>query len=87
MGEASISTLPPPPPGALLERKKSPAPPKEEEQDDESATVPEGARCKRLACGEDWKGGAGEQRGKGEGDECTYHPGTVGTLAFLGSRR
>lgn len=46
---------------------------KEEEQDDLSAPVPDGARCKRLACGATWEG---EQVSRGEGEKavCRYHP-------------
>ncbi|WVQ74613.1 hypothetical protein IAR50_004214 [Cryptococcus sp. DSM 104548] len=46
---------------------------KEEEQDDLSLAVPEGARCKRTACGALWEG---EQVSRGEGEKavCRYHP-------------
>ncbi|KIR69599.1 hypothetical protein I312_101731 [Cryptococcus bacillisporus CA1280] len=46
---------------------------KEEEQDDLSVPVPDGARCKRLACGATWEG---EQVSRGEGEKavCRHHP-------------
>ncbi|AAW42582.1 hypothetical protein CNBC0890 [Cryptococcus deneoformans B-3501A] len=46
---------------------------KEEEQDDPSVPVPEGARCKRLACGATWEGEE-VSRGDGEKAVCRYHP-------------
>lgn len=54
----------------------APAPKVEHEEDDPSASVPAGARCKRLACGGTWEGTDG-QRGEGQKDECRYHPQAV----------
>lgn len=52
----------------------APAPQKEvEEEDDLSVPVPEGAKCKRLGCGADWKGEA-VSRGDGPEAVCHYHP-------------
>ncbi|KAK0933772.1 hypothetical protein LTR29_014640 [Friedmanniomyces endolithicus] len=49
----------------------SPAPPElEEEDDDPSLPVPDGATCKRKACGKTYK--SGQSR---ETEECVHHPG------------
>ncbi|EMD00698.1 hypothetical protein BAUCODRAFT_61337 [Baudoinia panamericana UAMH 10762] len=48
----------------------SPAPPDVEEDDDPDLPVPEGAACKRKACGASYK--AGQSR---EGEDCVHHPG------------
>lgn len=48
----------------------SPAPPEEEEEDDPDVPIPDGATCKRRACGVSYK--AGQSR---EGEECVHHPG------------
>lgn len=50
-----------------------PAAPVVDEEDDLSAPVPEGAKCKRRACGAVWEGEA-VSRGQGEKAKCTYHP-------------
>jgi hypothetical protein len=50
-----------------------PAEPEKEEEDDVSLPVPEGARCKRRACGAAWEG-EGVSRGDGEKAKCRYHP-------------
>jgi hypothetical protein len=47
----------------------SPAPP-EDEEDDPAVPVPDGATCKRRACGVVYK--AGQSR---EGEQCVHHPG------------
>lgn len=54
---------------------------KEEEQDDLSVPVPDGARCKRLACGATWEG---EQVSRGEGEKavCRHHPQPVRLTFF-----
>ncbi|ODN97467.1 CORD and CS domain-containing protein [Cryptococcus wingfieldii CBS 7118] len=44
-----------------------------EEEDDVSLPVPEGARCKRTACGAAWEGEE-VSRGEGEKATCRYHP-------------
>ncbi|WVR03801.1 hypothetical protein IAU60_000796 [Kwoniella sp. DSM 27419] len=44
-----------------------------EEEDDLSLPVPEGASCKRLACGQKWQGEE-VSRGDGEQAKCRYHP-------------
>lgn len=44
--------------------------------DDPELVVPERSRCKRLTCGQEWKGDLGSKRGELNPDECTYHPGT-----------
>jgi hypothetical protein len=43
------------------------------EDDDPSIAVPEGARCKRLACGQAWQGEE-TSRGEGAGARCRHHP-------------
>lgn len=53
-----------------------PPAPVEDEEDDLSLPVPEGAKCKRLGCGVEWKGES-VSRGDGAEAECTYHPQAV----------
>jgi hypothetical protein len=50
-----------------------PAEPVKDEEDDLNTPVPEGAKCKRRACGVAWEG-EDVSRGKGEKAKCTYHP-------------
>jgi hypothetical protein len=59
------------------EIKSQSSPPKPEPEDDPESIVPEGSKCKRLACGITWSGMGNCKRGKLDKDECTYHPGTV----------
>ncbi|PLW51530.1 hypothetical protein PCASD_00367 [Puccinia coronata f. sp. avenae] len=58
------------------EIKSQSSPPKPEPEDDPESIVPEGSKCKRLACGITWSGMGNCKRGKLDKDECTYHPGT-----------
>jgi hypothetical protein len=73
---ASASTSAPAPVAAAAIAPPPPAQPVKEEEDDLSLPVPEGARCKRLACGATW---AGEEVSRGDGEEakCRYHPQAV----------
>lgn len=57
-----------------------PAEPEKEEEDDLSLAVPEGARCKRRACGATWEG-ENVSRGDGENSKCRYHP--LGVSLYL----
>jgi hypothetical protein len=58
-----------------------PAEPEKEEEDDLSLPVPEGARCKRRACGAIWEG-ENVSRGDGEKSKCRYHPSGVSDLSI-----
>lgn len=53
-----------------------PAVPVAVEEDDPATAVPEGARCKRLACGKAWEGEE-TSRGDGDGAKCRHHPQAV----------
>jgi len=57
-------TAPRPPP--------SPAPPEAEEDDDPSLPIPDGATCKRKACGVSYKQGNSR-----DNEQCVHHPGAA----------
>jgi hypothetical protein len=65
-GPSSAGTAP-------IKVEAPPAEPVKDEEDDLSAPVPEGAKCKRRACGAAWEG-EDVSRGEGEKAKCTYHP-------------
>ncbi|KAL1637590.1 hypothetical protein SLS58_009263 [Diplodia intermedia] len=52
---------------------RSPAPPPEDEDDDPSLPIPDGAACKRKACGATYDAATG--RGEGVDESCVHHPG------------
>ncbi|KAK4539283.1 hypothetical protein LTR36_000837 [Oleoguttula mirabilis] len=63
VSRAPIAAQPPKP-------TPSPAAPPEDEDDDPDATVPDGATCKRRACGATYNAGASRQA-----EQCEHHPG------------
>lgn len=78
------TSLPPPAPRVpqaqtpTTPRSQTPQPP-EEEDDDPSIPVPSGAKCKRKACGAEYKDGS-----RREGEACVHHPG--GAVFHEGSK-
>lgn len=65
-GPSSAATAP-------IKMEAPPTEPVKDEEDDLSAPVPEGAKCKRRACGVAWEG-EDVSRGEGEKAKCRYHP-------------
>jgi len=65
-GPSSAATAP-------IKMEAPPAEPEKEEEDDLSTPVPDGAKCKRRACGVAWEGEE-VSRGNGEKAKCRYHP-------------
>ncbi|KAH9454074.1 hypothetical protein MJO29_007027 [Puccinia striiformis f. sp. tritici] len=56
--------------------QSQPVKPKPELEDSPESIVPDGTKCKRLACGITWNGLGNCKRGELDKEECTYHPGT-----------